>query len=153
MYDMRINAAMFVVSTLYFASAAVHAEHAAQEPASRTVWNGVYSEAQSKRGETAYSQYCAKCHGPDLSGADVAPPLTGVEFNSAWNDLAVGELFERLRVTMPADKPGSVSAQDNADIVAFLLSKNGFPAGEAELPPQLEILKTIKILTQKPQGR
>jgi len=153
MYDMRINAAIFLVSTLYFASAAVHTEHAAQEPASRTVWNGVYSEAQSKRGETAYSQYCAKCHGPDLSGADVAPPLTGVEFNSAWNDLTVGELFERLRVTMPADKPGSVSAQDNADIVAFLLSKNGFPAGEAELPPQLEILKTIKIVTQKPQGR
>jgi hypothetical protein len=51
---------------------------------------------------------------------------------------------------MPADKPGSVSAQDNADIVAFLFSKNGFPAGAAELPPQAEVLKGIKILTQKP---
>ena len=83
-------------------------------------------------------------------GADVAPPLTGVEFMSGWNDLSVGDLFERLRITMPADKPGSVSAQDNADIVAFLFSKNGFPAGAAELPPQAEVLKGIKILTQKP---
>ena len=83
-------------------------------------------------------------------GADVAPPLTGVEFMSGWNDLTVGDLFERLRITMPADKPGSVSAQDNADIIAFMLSKNGFPAGTADLPPQAEVLKGIKILTQKP---
>ena len=57
-------------------------------------------------------------------------------------------VFEVL--AMPADKPGTVSRQDNADIVAFLLSKNGFPAGQADLPAQTEIMKTIKILTQKP---
>ena len=51
---------------------------------------------------------------------------------------------------MPADKPGSLSRQDNADVVAFLLAKNGFPAGDAELLTQTEILKGIKILTQKP---
>ena len=83
-------------------------------------------------------------------GADVAPPLTGTEFTSGWNDLTVGDLFERLRITMPADKPGTVSAQDNADIIAFLLAKNGFPAGGTDLAAQTEVLKTIKILTQKP---
>ena len=46
--------------------------------------------------------------------------------------------------------PGSLSREDNADLVAFLLAKNGFPAGGAELPTETEILKTIKILTQKP---
>jgi mono/diheme cytochrome c family protein len=143
---MRINAAIILASALCLSTAM----NARQEKAARTVWVGVYSEAQSKRGETAYGQYCAKCHGPDLMGADVAPPLTGVEFTSGWNDLSVGDLFERLRITMPADKPGTVSAQDNADMVAFLLSKNGFPAGQAELPAQADVLKTIKILTQKP---
>lgn len=146
MYDMQINAAIILASALCLSTAM----NATQEKAGKTVWDGVYSEAQSKRGETAYGQYCAKCHGPDLMGADVAPPLTGVEFTSGWNDLTAGDLFERLRITMPADKPGTVSAQDNADIVAFLLSKNGFPAGQAELPAQAESLKAIKILTQKP---
>jgi mono/diheme cytochrome c family protein len=149
MYAMRINAAILLASGIFIAAATLNAE---QEAVGKAAWNGVYTEAQAKRGETAYAQYCAKCHGPDLVGADVAPPLAGVEFQSGWNDLTVGDLFERLRITMPADKPGTVSRQDNADLVAFLLAKNGFPAGDAELPTQTEILKTIKILTQKPLG-
>jgi mono/diheme cytochrome c family protein len=147
MTSMRIPAVIVLASGCCTAALTVHAR---QDSAAKTVWNGVYSEAQAKRGEQKYGEYCAKCHGPDLSGADAAPPLAGSEFNSGWNDLSVGELFERLRITMPADKPGSVSRQDNADIVAFLLGKNGFPAGDAELPTQTESLKTIKILTQKP---
>jgi mono/diheme cytochrome c family protein len=147
MYAMRINAAILLAGGIFIAAATLNAE---QEAASKTAWNGVYTEAQAKRGETAYAQFCAKCHGPDLVGADVAPPLAGVEFQSGWNDLTVGDLFERLRITMPADKPGTVSRQDNSDLVAFLLAKNGFPAGDAELPTQAEIMKTIKILTQKP---
>jgi cytochrome c len=142
---MRINAAIVLVCGALCSTAL----NAGQDKG-KTVWEAVYSEAQSKRGETGYSQYCAKCHGPDLMGADVAPPLTGVEFTSGWNDLTVGELFERVRITMPADKPGSVSGQDNADIIAFMLSRNGFPAGPSDLPPQAEVLKGIKILTQKP---
>src|SRR5258706_3947963 len=147
MYAMRIKAAILLIGGLSAAAATVTA---GQDTAGKTVWNGVYSEAQAKRGVEKYGQSCAKCHGPDLAGADVAPPLVGVEFNSGWNDLSVGDLFERLQVTMPADKPGSLSRQDNADIVAFLLTKNGFPAGDAELPTQAELLKAIKILTQKP---
>jgi mono/diheme cytochrome c family protein len=147
MSSMRIPAVIVLASGCYIAALTVHA---GQDTAAKTVWNGVYSDAQAKRGEQKYGEYCAKCHGPDLSGADAAPALVGGEFNSGWNDLSVGELFERLRITMPADKPGSVSRQDNADIVAFLLGKNGFPAADAELPTQTEILKTIKILTQKP---
>ena len=147
MARMRIPAAIVVASGCYIAGVTLHAR---QDAAAKTVWNGVYSEAQAKRGEQKYGEYCAKCHGPDLSGADVAPPLAGGEFTSGWNDLSVGDLFERLQITMPADKPGSVSRQDNADIVAFLLGKNRFPAGEAELPTQTDVLKAIKILTQKP---
>ena len=146
MYAMRINAAIGLMCGALCSTALI----AGQDKGGKTVWEAVYSDAQAKKGETAYSQYCAKCHGPDLMGADVAPPLTGVEFTSGWNDLTVGDLFERLRITMPADKPGSVSAQDNADIVAFMLSRNGFPAGTSDLPTQAEVLKGIKIVTQKP---
>jgi mono/diheme cytochrome c family protein len=146
MHGMRIYAAIALLCGALFSTAL----NAGQDKGAKTVWDAVYSDAQAKKGETAYSQYCAKCHGPDLMGADVAPPLSGVEFTSGWNDLTVGDLFERVRITMPADKPGSVSAQDNADIVAFMLSRNGFPAGPSDLPTQAEVLKGIKILTRKP---
>jgi mono/diheme cytochrome c family protein len=116
----------------------------------KTTWDGVYTEAQAKRGEAMFSKTCAPCHGPDLSGADTAPSLTGGEFNSGWNDLTVDDLASRILTTMPADGPGTLSRTEAADIVAFIMAKDGFPAGQAELPSQAELLKTIKIVTQKP---
>jgi mono/diheme cytochrome c family protein len=115
-----------------------------EQGAAKTTWDAVFSEAQAKRGEGLYAQYCAKCHAPDLTGADVAPALTGADFTANWNDLSLGDLFERMRIGMPADKPGSVSRQDNADILAFMLFKAGFPPGAAELPTQTELLKDLK---------
>src|SRR5262245_45606731 len=71
----------------------------AQTPKSQ--WEGVYTVEQAQRGEPLYSQYCASCHGADLSGGEMAPALTGGEFASNWNDLSLGELFERMRISMP----------------------------------------------------
>jgi mono/diheme cytochrome c family protein len=121
----------------------------ASQGAVTTTWDSVYSEAQAKRGDAIYARSCANCHGPELAGADVAPTLTGTDFASNWNDLSLGDLFERIRIGMPADKPGSLSRQDNADVLAFMLFKAGFPAGAAELPTQLEVLKDIKFVAQK----
>src|SRR5262249_10751654 len=98
----------------------------------KTTGDGVYTAAQAKRGEELYSQTCAACHGADLSGAD-APALSGSAFNTGWNDLSVADLADRIRTTMPADAPGSLTRQQLVDVVAFLLSKNGFPAGETDL--------------------
>src|SRR5215467_1034807 len=105
---------------------------AAQQAKSQ--WDGVYTDDQAKRGEGLYSQYCASCHGPDLAGGEMAPGLTGGEFSSNWNDLSLGDLFERIRVSMPQNSPGSLSRQQNADILAFMLSKANVPAGSSELP-------------------
>ena len=116
----------------------------------KTTWDGVYSEAQAKRGETAYGQACAPCHGPDLGGVDSAPSLSGPEFLAGWNDQTLDDLFERIRATMPADAPGSLSRLQYVDIVAFILAKNGFPAGQTELPPLNPSLKEIKLVSQKP---
>jgi S-disulfanyl-L-cysteine oxidoreductase SoxD len=116
----------------------------------KTQWDGVYTEAQAKRGEPMFSQYCASCHGPDLAGGEMAPGLTGGEFSANWNDLSIGDLFERMRISMPQNAPGSLSRQQNADILSFILFKSNFPAGQAELPTQTEILNTIKFAAVKP---
>lgn len=121
---------------------------AAQAPKSQ--WEGVYSEDQAKRGDALYGEHCAACHGPDLSGGEIAPALSGGEFAANWNDLTLGDLFERIRISMPQGDPGGVSRAQKADILAFLLSGGGYPAGAGELPSQTEELRTIKFVAARP---
>jgi S-disulfanyl-L-cysteine oxidoreductase SoxD len=115
-----------------------------------SVWDGVFTEDQAKRGQALYTRECASCHGSELSGGEEAPPLSGGAFMSNWSGLTVGELFERVRVSMPEGRPGTLSRQQNADIVAYLLSFNQFPAGKAELQKDTELLKQIRLEAQKP---
>ncbi len=131
---------------------AARPELAAQsaEPAAPSVWAGVYTAAQVARGDVAYRQECANCHGITLEGADMTPALTGGGFTSNWNDLTVGDLFERIRVTMPLDRPGKLTRQQNADVIAFLLNANGWPEGKTELAVDLGTLKQIKIQSTRP---
>jgi mono/diheme cytochrome c family protein len=114
------------------------------------IWSGVYTEAQAKRGEAIYADRCASCHAPDLSGIDQAPALAGGDFTAEWNDQAVNDLFERVRISMPADKPGSLERQQVADVLAFILQKNDLPAGQSELPTTAETLKEIRFPAKKP---
>ncbi len=83
----------------------------------------------------------------------MAPPLTGGEFMSNWNGLTVGDLFDRIRTTMPADRPGRLNREKNADILAHILSMNQFPAGSMELSRQSEALKEIRIESVKPDKK
>ncbi len=112
---------------------------------SRSVWDGVYTLEQASRGSALYSQHCASCHGTELTGGESAPPLTGGEFFSNWNGLTVGDLFERIRISMPADRPGKLTREQDADVLAFMLSVSQFPAGKAELEHQTEVLKQIRL--------
>jgi mono/diheme cytochrome c family protein len=146
--ECRGTAAMVVAGVAICGVAATATAHLNQA-AGKTTEDAVFTEAQAKRGDAIYARSCANCHGPDLTGADVAPALTGTDFVSNWNDLSLGDLFERIRIGMPADKPGSLSRQDNADVLAFILFKAGFPTGTAELPTQTELLKDIKFVAQK----
>jgi mono/diheme cytochrome c family protein len=116
----------------------------------KTTLDGVYSEAQAKRGEKVYTDSCASCHGDDLSGGGQAPALTGKDFNVDWNDLAMSDLFDRTSGTMPADKPGTLKPEQAVDVIAFLLQKGSFPAGQAELPTDAAALKAIKFVSPKP---
>ena len=116
----------------------------------RSVWDGVYTEAQAKRGEAVYRQNCAACHGVTLEGIETAGPLTGARFTANWNGVTVGDLLERVRVSMPNDRPGTLSRQQTADVLAYVFSINRFPAGKAELARQTELLKQIKFDATKP---
>jgi mono/diheme cytochrome c family protein len=125
----------------------------AQPPASRSVWDGVYTAEQAKRGEARYNQLCASCHSETLGGGESAPPLAAGEFLDTWNGLTVGELFERTRKTMPQDKPSSLTREQTADILAYILSGNRFPAGKTELPRATEVLMEIRIEATKPEPK
>jgi S-disulfanyl-L-cysteine oxidoreductase SoxD len=122
----------------------------AQSP-ERSVWDGVYTAEQAKRGEALYANNCASCHGSALGGGESAPPLSGGEFFANWNGLTLGDLFDRVRVSMPADRPGRLSREQNAEVLAFMLNVNQFPAGKTELAHQSEVLKQIRIEAEKPQ--
>jgi len=116
----------------------------------RTVWSGVFTAAQADRGGTVYAQSCANCHGAGLEGADMSPALSGAAFMASWNDLTLGDLFERIRISMPADRPGSLSRPQMADVIAYLLRANQFPAGATELPTDTPALRAMKFVVVKP---
>jgi mono/diheme cytochrome c family protein len=117
------------------------------------VWDGVYTSAQAARGASLYANNCASCHGSALGGGESAPPLTGGEFFSNWNGLTIGDLFERIRISMPADRPGKLSRAEDADVLAFMLSVSQFPPGKTELERQTETLKQIRIDSSKPEDK
>jgi S-disulfanyl-L-cysteine oxidoreductase SoxD len=137
----------FGVASSLLATAALRAAYT-QQPT--TTWSGVYTEAQAKTGQEAYVKACAECHGQDLAGDGYAPGLKGTDFMTNWGGLSVGELFDRIRVSMPPSNPSSVPAKEKADIVAYILKESGFPAGTTELPAAVDELKAIKIEANKP---
>jgi S-disulfanyl-L-cysteine oxidoreductase SoxD len=137
--------ALIPLATIVVLNNTVHAQ-----PPTKSVWDGAYTQEQADRGKALYSQECASCHGPELSGGEMAPPLAGGEFMAGWDGLTVGDLFERIRISMPQNAPGSLSGQQNADILSFVMSANKFPTGTAELPKEAGILKTISFTAKKP---
>jgi mono/diheme cytochrome c family protein len=118
-------------------------------PEQRSVWDGVYAARQIQRGGAVYARDCAICHGPTLNGAE-APPLAGADFLAEWYGYSADDLFERIRSTMPVTGPGSLSAQEYADVLAYILSINKFPAGDTEMNGSREPLKRIRIEAAKP---
>ncbi len=120
---------------------------------SRSVWEGVFTADQAKAGQQLYSDECASCHGLALNGGESAPPLAGGEFLSNWNGLTVGDLFDRIRTTMPADRPGHLNREQTANILAHILSVNQFPTGTTPMQTRSELLKQILIEPAKPEGK
>ena len=129
---------------LAFGAVAVAISAQSAAPA-RSVWDAIYSQDQAKRGQAKYAQACSACHQADLSGNDQAPSLAGGEFLDRWNDQSVGDLADRIRLTMPQDDIGSLNVQMSTDITAYLLQANNFPAGQEELKADRSAMKSVVI--------
>lgn len=105
---------------------------------------GIYSEEQAREGAEIYKAACAVCHGEALYGTWEIPPLKGL-FMANWEGASVGALYDYIGRAMPQMAPGSLSPEDNARIVAFLLKENGIPVGKAPLPTNQAALDRIRI--------
>lgn len=106
---------------------------------------GVYTDTQMKRGEGLYKEQCAACHGDDLRGNDIIPGLTGQMFTGNWQGKSLGDLYDKIQMTMPALTPGSLTPEQTTDLIALVLSVSKYPAGTTDLASKVEALQQIKI--------
>ncbi|MGH7506416.1 MAG: c-type cytochrome, partial [Longimicrobiales bacterium] len=102
-----------------------------------SVLDGVYTAAQAKSGRSAFRENCSGCH--------ASSQFAGPTFQRSWSGRALYDLFEMIRTRMPDSNPGSLSRKTYAEIIAYLFSLNGYPAGSAELPSQADPQKRIRI--------
>ena len=106
-----------------------------------TIWDGVYTSAQADRGQETAQSMCFACH----SQSEWQTPM----FMRVWSGRPIHQMWENLRMTMPYDSPGMLSAQEYTDVVAYMLELNGAPAGEAELPSSADGLMGITVTPQQ----
>jgi mono/diheme cytochrome c family protein len=115
---------------LFVASATASLGIAQTSAPLRTVWDGVYTEAQAARGVMAFGQSCSGCHALAAQGK---APLVGDPFWKSFAQKTVGDLLDFVSANMPNGTPGSLTEPTYRDIVALILKSNGFPAGTSEL--------------------
>ena len=119
-----------------------------------SVWEGVFTEAQANRGRGVYPGACGGCHGRRLNGAPddpdmlSAPPLARAKFLRDWEGRSLATLFEYTRATMPESNPGSLTDKEYVDVIAYMLSVSGMPAGDDELRPDPQSLARAVIQQQ-----
>jgi hypothetical protein len=123
-----------------------HAAPDLPNAARRSTEEGVFSSAEAARGEREYRAHCSSgCHGPDLTGGERVPSLAGDSFLTRWRGRSVGDLYLKIKLTMPQTQPQSLSDGVYLDLVAFLLDANGLPSGSADLKFDEALLKAIII--------
>src|SRR5260221_5318805 len=111
-----------------------------------------YTDQQAAAGQAVYAQSCGGCHGRTLSGAGEAPPLAGSAFIGSWGSRTTGELFTRIRLSMPPENANSLSVETYTSIVAFLLKANGAQAGSSALTPETNFAIASIANGQMPAG-
>jgi mono/diheme cytochrome c family protein len=119
------------------------------QAAAQTVWSGVFTADQAAQGKTVFENKCLTCHGAELNGGEMAPPLSGAMFLSNWTGQSLGDLFSRIHTTMPQNDPGSLNNAEVAQVMAYILSFNQFPAGTTPLPSDEAALGQIGITDKK----
>jgi mono/diheme cytochrome c family protein len=103
---------------------------------------GWYTSAQAANGAKAYQKTCASCHGAKLDGG-MGPALVGRQFWLTYAGKKASTLWSAVHTTMPMTAPGSVSARNSINIMAFLLQQNGVPAGTTPLDDTTDLTKAL----------
>jgi hypothetical protein len=96
-----------------------------------------YTVGQATRGSGLFRDNCVGCH--------ALSEFTGSSFARRWTNRAVGDIYEFVLYSMPDDNPGGLPQQTYADIIAYFLQINDFPAGDTELPTSLDALMEMKM--------
>jgi mono/diheme cytochrome c family protein len=122
--------------------------HAQDSETIVTIWDGQYTAAQAERGKATFDRRCSRCHNLNLSGSDRGPPLRGDEFLASWMDGSLEALFSFIRDSMPNGNASIVNDARKADVLAYILQRNGFPTGTTELPPDTAKLEMVQILRE-----
>ena len=142
---MKTRPAFIVLGIALLASA--YSAVQAQAPAS--VNDGIYTAAQAERGKAVFAMTCAGCHGEKAEGGAAGPTLSGPDFTNGYKDGSAGALLNKISQDMPSNAPGSLEAQQYADVFAFVLSVNNYPAGQTEAPKDPAALKGVKMAAPK----
>jgi cytochrome c len=111
----------------------------------RSVWDGIYSDEQAARGKDEYEYNCGNCHIHDLSGDSIkdVPALAGPDFMAKWSGKSVKELLDYIATNMPQDSRGTLGGKTYADITAYVLKVNTFPAGAEALADSPRLASTM----------
>jgi mono/diheme cytochrome c family protein len=99
----------------------------------RTVWDGVYTDAQATRATGVFGASCAGCHTLTPEGNR---PLSGDRFWQSNTQKSVADLLDYISKNMPNGNGGSLTQESYNDITALILRSNGLPAGPTELSAQ-----------------
>ena len=130
---------LVALAGLVFCAAAAAPIGAQETVARKTVREPVYTDAQAERGKKVYEAKCVTCHLPDLEGSanpDAGArgaPLVGTRFVQDFGESKVSALFNKMKRDMPSGTPGTLTDQEYLDAAAYVLHRNRFPAGPAEL--------------------
>lgn len=135
------------VKIIYKLSIFALAAFGAANAANATSVPAIYTAAQAKAGAAVFAQNCAMCHGAALQGM-AGPTLLGQNFASASNNYTVGAIFSEVAEQMPAGAPGSLTHDQYAEAMAYILSKNGYPAGSKALDYTASLGSSVPLVSQ-----
>lgn len=151
-----IAAAIALSIALFLAGLSVQLRAQSAPAADTKIWDGVYTPGQAARGKAVYEAYCTRCHGIDMVGGRQTngggPALAGPSFWLTWERAPLASVFSKISKTMPLDSPGSLRIDDYADLLAYILAGNTFPAGTVEVPPTGAGLDAVRIVRKAGEG-
>jgi S-disulfanyl-L-cysteine oxidoreductase SoxD len=122
---------------------AMYSSVSAQAPTG--VNDGIYTAAQAERGKAVFAMNCAACHGDKLEGGGSGPELSGPSFTGGYTSGTAAALYTKISQDMPSSAPGTLMPEQYADVLAFVLNVNKYPAGKTEIPKDGAGLKDVKM--------